>query len=158
MWTSSAWGLRWSSGESLHYCAFAIKRFWTPFSRPFRDRFGPFFGVLVPVSGILGARQRRRRKNGEKRRKMGEKWPKESGSNDGLTANAEYSADDESVLTGLVQTGFCRTCCSSSGGVPSPSATVLSTTTLRGHHTTAKGAVAASCSNAAGSAPATIIR
>ena len=34
----------------LCYRAFAIKRFWTPFSRPFRDRFGPFFGVLVPVS------------------------------------------------------------------------------------------------------------
>ena len=48
------------------YSAFAIKRFWTPFSRPFRDRFGPFFGVLVPVSGILGARRRRRRKNGER--------------------------------------------------------------------------------------------
>ena len=48
------------------YRAFAIKRFWTPFSRPFCDRFGPFFGVLVPVSGILGARRRRRRKNGEK--------------------------------------------------------------------------------------------
>ena len=45
------------------YSAFAMKRFWTPFSRPFRDRFGPFFGVLVPVSGILGAR---RRKKGEK--------------------------------------------------------------------------------------------
>ena len=29
-------------------------------------------------------------KTGKKRRKMGEKWPKESGSNDGLTANAEY--------------------------------------------------------------------
>ena len=28
-------------------------------------------------------------KTGKKRRKMGEKWPKESGSNDGLTANAE---------------------------------------------------------------------
>eukprot|EP01045_Picozoa_sp_COSAG04_P046539 COSAG04_NODE_16908_length_485_cov_1.183938_1_plen_43_part_10 len=24
------------------YSAFAMKRFWTPFSRPFRDRFGPF--------------------------------------------------------------------------------------------------------------------
>ena len=48
------------------YSAFAMKRFETPFSRPFRDRFGPFFGVLVPVSGILGARRRRRRKNGEK--------------------------------------------------------------------------------------------
>ena len=49
-----------------NYRAFAIKRFWTPFSRPFPDRFGPFFGVLVPVSGILGARWRERRKNGEK--------------------------------------------------------------------------------------------
>ena len=53
------------------YGAFAIKRFWTPFSRPFPDRFGPFFGVLVPVSGILAARWRERRKNEKKRSKNG---------------------------------------------------------------------------------------
>ena len=45
------------------YGAFAIKRFWTPFLRPFRDRFGPSFGVLVPVSGILASRRRKRGKN-----------------------------------------------------------------------------------------------
>eukprot|EP01045_Picozoa_sp_COSAG04_P016698 COSAG04_NODE_1417_length_6841_cov_15.033573_5_plen_209_part_00 len=43
----------------------------TPFSRPFPDRFGPFFGVLVPVSRIFGARRRKWRKNGEKRGKNG---------------------------------------------------------------------------------------
>jgi len=53
------------------YGAFAIQRFWTPFSRPFPDRFGPFFAVLVPVSGILGARWRERRKNGKKWGKNG---------------------------------------------------------------------------------------
>mgnify|MGYP004356782117 FL=1 len=40
-------GIGWLTGD---YGAFAMKRFWTPFSRPFCDRFGPFFGVLVPVS------------------------------------------------------------------------------------------------------------
>ena len=35
------------------------------------DRFGPFFRVLVPVSWILAARRRERRKHGGKRSKNG---------------------------------------------------------------------------------------
>ena len=41
------------------------------FYPPFCDRYGPFFRVLVPVSGILGARRSERRKNGEKTSKNG---------------------------------------------------------------------------------------
>ena len=52
-------------------CEIQDFRFWTPFSRPFPDRFGPVFGVLVPVSGILGARRRNWRKSGKKRGKNG---------------------------------------------------------------------------------------
>ena len=63
-------GIGWLTGDYTAG-AFAMKRFWTPFSRPFRGRFGPFFGVLVPVSGILGARRRKWRNNGKKRGKNG---------------------------------------------------------------------------------------
>ena len=78
------------------YRAFAIKRFWTPFSRPFRDRFATvsdrFSGSWCRFLESWGQDGEDGEKTGKKRRKMGEKWPKESGSNDGLTANAEYAA------------------------------------------------------------------
>ena len=37
---------------------------------------------------------------------MGEKWPKESGSNDRLTANAEYTASLAAGLEALLCVGF----------------------------------------------------
>ena len=60
---------------------------------PFLDRFATvsdrFSGSWCRFLESWGQDGEDGEKTGKKRRKMGEKWPKESGSNDGLTANAE---------------------------------------------------------------------
>ena len=66
------------------------------FGPPFRGRFATvsdrFSGSWCRFLESWGQDGEDGEKTGKKRRKMGEKWPKESGSNDGLTANAEYCA------------------------------------------------------------------
>ena len=60
---------------------------------PFLDRFAAvsnrFSGSWCRLLESWGQDGEGGEKTGKERRKAGEKWPKESGSNDGLTANAE---------------------------------------------------------------------
>ena len=64
------------------------------FGPPFLDRFATvsdrFSGSWCRFLESWGQDGGNSEKTGKTRRKMGEKWPKESGSNDRLTANAEY--------------------------------------------------------------------
>ncbi len=95
MWTSLSYGccLEQPIRHSPNLYPSTVRLRLNGFGPPFLDRFATvsdrFSGSwcrFLESWGQDGGNGEKTRKNGEK---MGEKWPKESGSNDRLTANAE---------------------------------------------------------------------